>query len=165
MVGIILLLHFGIFQLIALFWQTQGVKADPIMSAPLRSTSLSEFWGKRWNLGFRQLAHELVFRPFYRRLGPDTSSLLVFAVSGLIHDLVISVPARGGYGLPTLYFMLQGGGVMAEKSQLGRYLGLGRGVRGRCFALLVLIAPLYFLFHPWFVGRVILPFMKVIHAL
>jgi len=66
MVGLILLLHFGSFQIVALLWQSLGVKAEPIMSAPLRSTSLAEFWGKRWNLGFRQLAHELIFRPLYR---------------------------------------------------------------------------------------------------
>ena len=104
MVGLILILHFGSFQIVALLWQTLGVKAEPIMSAPLHSTSLTEFWGKRWNLGFRQLAHELIFRPLYRTLGAGTASFLVFVVSGLIHDLVISLPARGGYGLPTLYF-------------------------------------------------------------
>lgn len=165
MLGLILLLHFGSFQVISLFWQSRGVKADPIMVAPLRSTSLSEFWGRRWNLGFRQLAHELVFRPIYRRLGPETAGLLVFAVSGIIHDLVISLPARAGYGLPTLYFLIQGGGVSIERSQFGKRIGLGRGVRGWCFMMLSLVVPLFGLFHPWFVMRVILPFMKAIHAL
>jgi len=165
MIGLIQLLHFGSFQLIALMWQSRGVKADPIMSAPLGSTSLGEFWGKRWNLGFRQLAHELVFQPLYRRLGANTAGLLVFAVSGVIHDLVISLPARGGYGLPTLYFLLQGGGVTTERSRLGSRLGLAQGVRGWCFMTLFLTAPVFWLFHPWFVVRVILPFMRAIHAL
>jgi len=165
MIGLILILHFGSFQLVALIWQSRGIKADPIMSAPIRSTSLTEFWGKRWNLGFRQLAHELVFRPLYRVLGPNAAGFLVFAISGLIHDLVISVPARGGYGLPTLYFLLQGVGVTAERSHLGNRLGLARGVRGWCFMALFLTAPVFWLFHPWFVARVILPFMRAIHAL
>jgi hypothetical protein len=111
MLGLILLLHFGSFQLITLVWQTFGVRAEPIMSAPLRSTSLVEFWGKRWNLGFRQLSYELIFRPLHRALGAEAAGLLVFLVSGLIHDLVISVPAREGYGLPTAYFLLQGAGI------------------------------------------------------
>jgi hypothetical protein len=84
MIGLILLLHFGTFQMIAFLWQSFGVKAEPIMSEPLRSTSLGEFWGKRWNLGFRQLAHELVFRPLYRSLGANTAGFLVFLLSGLI---------------------------------------------------------------------------------
>jgi hypothetical protein len=165
MVGLILLLHFGTFQIIALLWQSLGVKAESIMSAPLRSTSLGEFWGKRWNLGFRQLAHELIFRPLYRTLGPDTAGLLVFVVSGLIHDLVISLPARGGYGLPTLYFLLQGTGVTVERSRFGKRLGLGQGARGWCFMIVFLTVPVFWLFHPWFVLRVILPFMRAIHAL
>jgi len=165
MLGLILILHFGTFQLVALVWQSLGVKAEPIMSAPRRSTSLGEFWGKRWNLGFHQLAHELIFRPLYRRLGPDTAGFLVFMVSGLIHDLVISLPARGGYGLPTLYFLLQGAGVTVEHSRLGKRLGLGLGARGWCFMMMFLVLPVFGLFHPWFVLRVILPFMRAIHAL
>jgi hypothetical protein len=165
MLGLILLLHFGTFQLMALVWQSLGVKAEPIMSAPLRSTSLGEFWGKRWNLGFRQLAHELIFHPLYRRLGPGTAGFMVFVVSGLIHDLVISLPARGGYGLPTIYFLLQGAGVTVEHSRFGKRLGLGQGVLGWCFMVVFLTAPVFWLFHPWFVTRVILPFMHAIHAL
>jgi membrane bound O-acyltransferase family protein len=165
MLGLILLLHFGTFRIAALMWQSFGVKAEPIMSAPLRSTSLGEFWGKRWNLGFRQLAHDLIFRPLYRSLGADTASFLVFVASGLIHELVISVPARGGYGLPTIYFALQGAGVGVERSRFGRRLGLGRGIRGWCFMVVFLTVPVFWLFHPWFVTRVILPFMRAIHAL
>jgi hypothetical protein len=165
MFGLILLLHFGAFQIIALIWQNLGVKAEPIMSAPLRSTSLGEFWGKRWNLGFRQLAHELIFRRAYRKLGAGMASFLVFLVSGLIHDLVISLPARGGYGLPTLYFLIQGAGVAVERSTFGTRLGLGQGTRGWCFMVVLLTVPVFGLFHPWFVLRVILPFMRAIHAL
>ena len=165
MLGLILLLHFGIFQIVALLWQSIGVKAEPIMSAPLRSTSLGEFWGKRWNLGFRQLAHELIFSPLHRTLGAGASGFLVFVASGLIHDFVISLPARGGYGLPTLYFLLQGAGVTVERSRFGKRLGLGHGVRGWCFMVVFLAVPVVGLFHPWFVLRVILPFMRAIHAL
>ena len=130
--------------------------------APPRS---GEFWGKRWNLGFRQLAHESIFRPLHRRLGADLAGFLVFVASGLIHDLVISVPARGGYGLPTIYFLLQGTGMTIEHSRFGKQIGLGQGWQGWCFMMLFLAGPLFWLFHPWFVVRVILPFMQAIHAL
>jgi hypothetical protein len=165
MLGLILLLHFGSFQLIALAWRTLGVNAKPIMSAPLRATSLAEFWGKRWNLGFRQLSYELIFRPLHRTLGVEAAGLLVFGASGLIHDLVISLPARAGYGLPTAYFLLQGMGITIERSGFGKRLGLGRGARGWVFMAVVITAPVFWLFHPWFVQRVIIPFMQAIHAL
>ena len=69
MVGLVWLLHFGVFQLLALFWQSVGIPTLPIMDHPLRSTSLSEFWGRRWNLGFREFSHDLIFRPLQARLG------------------------------------------------------------------------------------------------
>jgi Membrane bound O-acyl transferase family len=165
MIGLILMLHFGSFHLIALFWQWLGVDARPIMSAPLRSTSLAEFWGQRWNLGFRQLSHDFIFRPLQRRLGVWPTTFLVFLVSGMIHDLVISVPARGGYGLPTAYFVAQGVGVAVERSRAGRQLGLDRGVRGWLFMAICTAGPAFWLFHPPFVLRVVVPFMEAVRAL
>jgi D-alanyl-lipoteichoic acid acyltransferase DltB (MBOAT superfamily) len=163
--GLVFLLHFGSFHLIALFWQAMGVDAEPIMSNPIASQNLSEFWGKRWNLGFRQLAHDFIFRPLHKRIGVASAGLLVFVASGLVHDLVISLPARAGYGLPTGYFVLQGLGVMFERSDQGRQLGLQKGLSGRLFALLITSVPAFWLFHPPFVHGVILPFMYAIRAL
>ena len=135
------------------------------MNAPLCSTSLSEFWGKRWNLGFRQLTHGLVFQPVRKHLGPTVAALASFLVSGLIHDFVISLPAGGGYGLPTGYFLLQGIGVLIERSKVGAHLGIGRGFRGSLFALLCAAAPAFWLFHAIFVRNVMLPFLAWIGSL
>jgi len=165
MLGAILMLHFGVFEIAALFWQSMGIDARTLMDAPLRATSLGEFWGRRWNTGFHQLAHDLVFRPLHKSLGPSATGFLVFLISGLVHDMVISLPAHAGYGLPTLYFALQGAGVAFERSQLGRQLGLRKGFNGWLFLAVVTAIPAYWLFHPAFVLRVILPFMEAIHAL
>lgn len=165
MLGLILLLHFGSFEIIALFWQSRRVNAKPIMSAPLRATSLAEFWGKRWNLGFRQVSHDVIFRPLRKRLSADAASLVVFAASGLIHELVISVPARGGYGLPTAYFLQQGLGVALERSWLGQRLGLRKGPRGWLFTVAFTAGPICLLFHRPFVLRVILPFLEAVRAI
>lgn len=162
MIGLVLVLHFGTFQLMALAWQRAGIDAEPIMRRPLLSHSLGEFWGKRWNLGFRKLSHALVFRPLQKRFGTAVGTLAAFLASGLIHDLVISVPARGGCGLPTAYFLLQGFGALAERSQIGRRLGLGRGARGRLWTALIALTPVPCLFHPWFVMRVMVPFLHAI---
>lgn len=163
--GIVFLLHFGGFHLIALFWQAVGIDAEPIMKKPILSRTLSEFWGKRWNLGFRQLAHDLVFRPLHRSLGVAAAGFLVFLASGAIHDLVISLPARGGYGLPTGYFVIQGLGVTLERSAFGRRSGLQQGPTAWLFLLTVTAVPAFWLFHPPFVRNVILPFMRAIGAL
>jgi len=162
MVGLVLFLHFGTFHLIALAWQCAGIHAQPIMQRPIESESLGELWGKRWNLGFRKLSHTLVFQPLEKRLGTINGMLGAFLASGLVHELVISVPARAGYGLPTMYFLAQGLGVVAERSDRGRRLGLGRGVRGWLWTALIAAGPLFCLFHPWYVLRVMVPFLHAI---
>jgi len=88
------------------------------------------------------------------------ATLAVFAISGLMHELVISLPAHGGYGLPTAYFILQGFGVLVERSRLGRRIGLGRGLRGWLFTLACAAGPAFWLFHPTFVRNVILPMLR-----
>lgn len=158
MVGFIFLLHFGVFHLLALVWQSAGIAAEPIMRMPLVARTLGEFWSVRWNRGFNDLAHRHLFQPIARRWGITAAMLLTFLASGLVHDLVISVPARGGYGLPTIYFLLQGAGIVMERR-------FRRGLRGRWFTLLVAGGPAWWLFHPAFVGRVFIPFMEVIKAL
>lgn len=165
LIGMVLLAHFGSFHIVALVWQSLGVNAVPIMSAPFRSASLSEFWGQRWNLGFRQLAHDLIFRPLHRRLGVGGAGFLVFVASGLIHDFVISLPAGAGYGLPTAYFVIQGAGVAAERSRAGKRLDLRRSIRGWLFMAALTASPAFWLFHPPFILNVVLPFMHVIRAL
>jgi hypothetical protein len=158
MLGIVLALHFGVFHLLALVWQSAGVNAQPIMRSPLRASSLSDFWGRRWNMGFRGLSHTLVYEPVRRRWGSGAAVMAAFGASGVIHDLVISAPAGGGYGLPTAYFLLQGAGVLLERSAAGARLGIRRGFRGWLFALVIAAGPAYWLFHPAFVLRVMLPF-------
>jgi len=165
LIGMVLVAHFGSFHVISLVWRVRGVEAQPIMAAPLTSTSLSEFWGRRWNLGFRQLGHELIFQPLHRKLGAGGAGFLVFVASGLIHDFVISLPAGAGYGLPTGYFLLQGTGVALERSQWGRRSGLRGGLRGWCFMALLTATPAFWLFHPPFLRNVVLPFMHVVRAL
>jgi D-alanyl-lipoteichoic acid acyltransferase DltB (MBOAT superfamily) len=164
MLGIILILHFGTFHILSLAWRSAGVDAPPIMQAPLSATSLSDFWGRRWNLGFRHLTHRFIFTPVRIRGGVVPAILMSFLASGVIHDLVISLPARGGYGLPTGYFVLQGLGVLFERSSLGKRFGLSFGIRGWLFAVICAGAPAFILFHPPLVHGVILPFLSVISA-
>jgi predicted DCC family thiol-disulfide oxidoreductase YuxK len=165
MLGMIFILHFGLFDLASIGWRALRVDAPPIMNRPLRSTSVSEFWGRRWNAAFNDLAVRLVFRPIARTTGPAAATLIAFAVSGLIHELVISLPAGSGFGLPTAYFLVQGLGVLTEHSSVGKRIGLGEGGSGWLFTMIVVAGPAFWLFHPPFVRHVILPFLRAIGAL
>jgi alginate O-acetyltransferase complex protein AlgI len=140
------------------------------MRSPLRSASLAEFWNRRWNTAFNTLANQLAFRPLARRLNARRAILAVFLISGLIHELVISVPARGGYGLPTLYFLIQGIGVLFERRRRNRALTEnlkpnvsfrrflpGRRVKRWLFMAAFTALPVPLLFHPPFIHHVILP--------
>jgi D-alanyl-lipoteichoic acid acyltransferase DltB (MBOAT superfamily) len=160
MTGLILMLHFGTFHLLSCAWRAAGVDARPLMLHPSGSESVSEFWGRRWNTAFRDLTHRFLFRPLSGRLGPRRAILAGFLASGLVHDLVISLPAGGGYGWPTLYFVIQGAALVLERSRAGRAMGLGSGIRGRLFALLTAALPAWGLFHPPFVRNVVVPFMR-----
>lgn len=158
--GYVLALHFGLFHLLSCSWRTFGIDAPLVMNTPIRSTSLGEFWGVRWNTAFRDLAHQVLFRPLARAFGPKLATIGGFLASGLIHDIVISIPAGGGYGLPTLYFLLQGIAILAERSAWGKNLGLRHGHRGRLFTLMFVVLPLPWLFHRPFVDAVFVPFMQ-----
>jgi predicted DCC family thiol-disulfide oxidoreductase YuxK len=164
MIGLILLLHFGLFHLLSLAWRAAGVNAPPLMRAPLLSRSLGEFWGKRWNTAFNHLVAEFLFRPLRRPFGAQAAMMCVFLASGLVHELVISVPARGGYGFPTLYFLLQGAGVLFEHTRLAHRLGIIGGFRGWLFTAIIAAGPAFWLFHPPFIHHVILPFLKCLGA-
>jgi len=164
MIGIVFVLHFGLFHLLSCFWRTIGRDAPPIMNHPWAATSLSDFWGRRWNRAFRDLAHRFLFRPLTRMLNPRFALLFGFVVSGVVHEIVITVPAGGGYGGPTLYFCLQGLGIALEHTRFGKRIGLGQGWRGWLFAALMLLGPVCLLFPPVFVRNIVLPMMDALGA-
>lgn len=165
MIGVVMILHFGVFQCLSCAWRAIGVCAPSLMNRPLASTSLSEFWGRRWNTAFRDFANQFFFKPFSRKLTPHAAMLIAFLFSGVVHDVVISLPARGGYGMPTLFFIIQAAGMALERSRAGRAIGLMRGWRGWWFTALVLILPAPLLFHGPFLERIILPMMQDLGAL
>lgn len=161
-----LILHFGLLHMIGWAWQQAGRPVEAIMQRPLRSTSLADFWSRRWNVAFRDVSNILVVRPTRRLLGPAGAVGLVFIVSGLVHELLMSWPARGGWGLPTAYFAIQGAGLFLERSKVGRQLGLQKGTwRARIWTALVVIAPLPLLVHRPFAENVVIPFFQFIGAI
>ena len=153
-----LFLHFGLLNAAAGVWRSAGVDCRPLFREPLRSRSLGEFWGKRWNVAFTEMTALAVYRPLEGRLGRGGAVIGAFLLSGLLHELAISLPVRAGWGLPLLYFLLHGALVLAEQ-------GLERrghpvevwGWKGRAWTLFWLLIPLPILFHPPFLRGVVWP--------
>ena len=150
--GLSFILHFGICNLLAGFWRSQGVACDALFRSPWRSRSLTEFWGRRWNLAFSEMSSLIVYRPLQKRLGQPTALAAAFLLSGVFHEMAISLPVRAGFGLPFLYFMLHGALVVLES----RY-GSPAGWMGRAWTLFWLVAPLPLLFHRPFLAGVVWP--------
>jgi Membrane bound O-acyl transferase family len=140
-----LMLHFGLFDIAAAFWRWRGVPAEKLFRSPLAARSLGEFWSRRWNLAFSEMISIAVDRPLRPRLGRNGSRMVAFLVSGALHEIAISVPVNAGYGLPTLYFILQAVLVRFERNP------------SRLRTLASVVLPLPLLFHPWFVRGVIWP--------
>ncbi|MBL8796549.1 MAG: hypothetical protein JNM56_21795, partial [Planctomycetia bacterium] len=152
LVGLSLVLHFGLLNMLAAWWRRQGFDCRPLMRTPLAARSLGEFWSRRWNLAFSEMAALSIFRPLVRWLGRPGAVLAGFLASGVLHELAISVPVRAGFGLPMLYFTLHGGLVLAEQAlaRLGWSIDRAGGL-AHLWTISWLLLPLPLLFHPWFV--------------
>jgi alginate O-acetyltransferase complex protein AlgI len=142
------MLHFGVFDIVAGIYRLHGVAVNELFRSPLHARSLTEFWSRRWNIGFSEMISALVQRPL-RRVSASGALYASFLASGLLHELAISVPVRAGYGLPTLYFLIQGALVALEKKTAR--------TPGRLWTLFWLAAPLPLLFHPPFIRGIVLP--------
>lgn len=158
MIGLSLVLHFGIFNISAGLWRWKGVNVRAVFRSPLHSTSLAEFWGKRWNLAFSEMSSIAVYRPLSKRRGDKFALAASFAFSGLLHEMAISLPVRAGFGLPMLYFALHGGLVVVERALVRRGLPV-RGVWGRLWTLFWLLIPLPILFHRPFLQGIVWPLL------
>lgn len=148
--GLSLLLHFGAFNISAGLWRLAGVDASALFRAPLRSTSLGEFWGQRWNLAFSEMTALVVYRPLSDAAGGRAGLLSAFLLSGLLHEAAISLPVGAGFGGPLLFFALHGLLTLIERE---------RGPFGRLGTLAALVLPLPLLFHAPFLRGVLWPLL------
>jgi hypothetical protein len=153
-----LILHFGVLTISAGVWRYFGVDTYYLFREPLKATTLNEFWSKRWNIAFSEMTSIAVFRPLKQRVNAPVALLAAFIFSGLLHELAISVPVNSGYGLPMIYFVIQGLAVSLEKILIQRkVLDVQKVVIGKIWLLLWLVVPLPHLFHRAFVTEIIWP--------
>ncbi len=156
--GLSLMLHFGIFNILAGLWRLAGVDAQPLFRAPLRSRSLGEFWGRRWNLAFAEMTAISVYRPISGPWGRPIAMAAAFLASGLLHELAISVPVFAGFGLPFAYFLLHAALVLVEQrlERVGNPVSQW-GVWSHVWVLGWLTLPVPILFHISFLRGVVWP--------
>jgi hypothetical protein len=67
----------------------------PFSRPPWKPTNLREFWGRAWHQTFRKSFHALGSIPLSKVLGPIGIPLGAFAVSALVHDMILWGAGRG----------------------------------------------------------------------
>ena len=153
--AIIAFVHFGISNVLTSLLRLAGFPVRPLFEDPLKSNSLREFWGARWNIAFVEMDRRLFIRPLTRRIGLRGAVFGVFLISGLLHEMAISYPSGAGYGMPLFYFAIQGLLVLSEKKFR---------LDGRIWTMFWVLAPLPLLFHGPFRERLIQPLFLFLHG-
>ncbi len=149
--------HFGALRVLKGVLRAAGYPVRTLFPNLLEAQGLGDFWSRRWNVGYSQMMQRLVGRPVADRFGANPGLMAIFIVSGLLHELAITLPVRSGFGLPTLYFSAHGMLTLLEK-KIGRPFG-------KLPALLAVALPLGLLFPPAFQNEVIAPFLTVFDGL
>ncbi|CAL1354072.1 unnamed protein product [Linum trigynum] len=107
------------------------VEVHPPSDEPYLSTSLRDFWGRRWNLMVTEMLRSMVYFPVKTTLSPVVGKkwaplpalLTTFLVSGLAHEMVYYHTIRESPTWEvTWFFVLHGLGLAAEVG-LGALLG------------------------------------------
>lgn len=158
LVGLSLILHFGVLSISAGIWRFFGADTYLLFRQPAKSNSLTEFWGRRWNLAFIEMLSIAVLRPLKTKTGNTTSILLSFLLSGLLHEVAITLPVNAGFGMPTVYFIIQGLAVAAEKEMEKRNIVLLKNkLAAKLWVLFWVVAPIHFLFPNPFIEQIVWP--------
>ena len=158
LVGFSLIIHFGILAMSAGIWRLSGVKTYYLFNSPLKSNSLGEFWSKRWNIAFSEMTSISVYRPLKKILGTKSAFLIAFLFSGLLHEMAISLPVHKGFGLPLLYFVIQGTVMMLEEFLVKKNITFfKKGFVANLWVYFWVIIPTPILFHYYFVKEIVWP--------
>ncbi|CAA2935335.1 probable long-chain-alcohol O-fatty-acyltransferase 5 [Olea europaea var. sylvestris] len=100
-----------------------GLELEPPSDEPYLSTSLQEFWGRRWNLIVTNTLRHTVYKPVRsasatvlgNNLAPLVAVVATFIVSGLMHELLFYYVTRVSPSWEmTLFFVLHGVCVVVE---------------------------------------------------
>lgn len=116
-----------------------GFDTDPIIRNVYLSRSVSEFW-RRYNYRIHDWLYRNVFQATGGRRTPIRSMLLVFLVSGLIHEVMLALATSRLTGYQFVFFTLQGPAVLASKrlERRARQGGIAGNIAARGATILFL---------------------------
>lgn len=132
--------------LMQLIWLPSGYLVPAINNRPYLSTSVIEFWSSGWNRLFGDWLYQVCFKPFSRK--SYWGLALAFLVSGLLHELLVSLPyllvhKKSLFGLMLGYFMFQFLAILAE-----RRLTFPFPLTQRIYSWLVILGPAPMVLNP-----------------
>ncbi|CAK7326937.1 unnamed protein product [Dovyalis caffra] len=127
MVYLLVDIIFGMFN--AMVHAILHMELEPPSNEPYFSTSLQDFWGRRWNLMVTNLLRHTVYKPVRSSLGsllakwaPLLAMLASFLVSGLMHELLFYRVTRASPSWEvTSFFVLQGVCLVVELALKRRF--------------------------------------------
>ncbi len=93
-----------------------GLEVEPTQRAPIRSRTISEFWGQRWNTIVRRWLAAMAFSPLARRW-PRLGTFLAFVLSAAIHGWIM-LPSLGWGAAARMggFFLVHGALVLTERA-------------------------------------------------
>jgi hypothetical protein len=143
--GGVLLMTETIAFIVILLWLPSGRLLPVPHHNPFAARTVGDFRGRRWDLWMSDWFRFAMFTPMRRR--PVLAVWLVFFVSGVLHEYVLNltlwiVTGRKLFGSMMLYFLLQGAGVLAERSFLKE-----QPRANRLFTWLVVLGPAPLVLH------------------
>lgn len=107
--------HFGVLRILKGTLRYFGFPVRTLFPNLLETNGIADFWSRRWNIGYSQMMQRIVGRPIEAIAGKSAGVMAVFFISGLLHEVAITLPVMSGFGLPTLYFTLHGFLTLLEK--------------------------------------------------
>lgn len=149
----LLIFHLGLVEVMTDGLRLLGYSPQSGFDRPYLATSLRDFWSYRWNRAFIDMNKIFFLKTFKNKVPAPVLILFIFAISGVLHELALSYPVNAGWGLPLLYFVIQGAGFLLERQM--------RFPRVLVLAWVILPSPL--LFHPWFVNGLVGPLAKFLN--
>lgn len=159
LIGLSMIFHFGLINLLIVAWRFWGFEVKPAFHSPLNSKSLSHFWGKDWNIPFVEMTKTVIYRPISKKWNTGLALILTFLMSGVFHEIAITLPVNADFGRPLGYFILQALFVALERRLRKKYPAKMKKYN-KIFLFGALILPLPLVFPPAFTHEILFPLIK-----